>query len=343
MDMLGLEKLLESTKVVDGIAKNVTDSAGYNAVTKTLNESTHDTSADVSSVQTHGDKLNDKVNLDLLESQVNGVLGISESKTKLDKVGEEDADINNDGKVDDSDKYLKNKRDNITAAIKKEAMTESKLDKVGEEDADINNDGKVDDSDEYLKNRREKISSEIEKEAMTENAANIANIPHDAGKPSMGVDSADKFQQAVAVKQSEFVNSNTEHKVSETADEAKVDGNAEKAKTAMQSDAEKEIKAGLNDGGQNVPDKVISKSEVVTESSDELLNTGNGVDEDTKSQKSMQSGAKKAISASDVGKPNDEWMKGAMAFKSFVSSLKDGKNDNHMNAVLEAFDLITKK
>ena len=38
---------------------------------------------------------------------------------KLDPVGKEDDDINNDGKVDKTDKYLKNKRKAISKAIKK--------------------------------------------------------------------------------------------------------------------------------------------------------------------------------------------------------------------------------
>lgn len=37
---------------------------------------------------------------------------------KMDAVGKEDADINNDNKVDQSDSYLKNRRDKITATVK---------------------------------------------------------------------------------------------------------------------------------------------------------------------------------------------------------------------------------
>ena len=37
---------------------------------------------------------------------------------KLDPVGKEDKDINNDGKVDKTDKYLLNKRKAISNAIK---------------------------------------------------------------------------------------------------------------------------------------------------------------------------------------------------------------------------------
>jgi len=41
---------------------------------------------------------------------------------KLDPVGQEDADINNDGKVDKTDDYLKNRRKSVSKAIKEEAL-----------------------------------------------------------------------------------------------------------------------------------------------------------------------------------------------------------------------------
>ncbi len=43
---------------------------------------------------------------------------------ELDAVGKEDADVNNDGKVDSSDKYLKNRRDAISQKMQKEALEE---------------------------------------------------------------------------------------------------------------------------------------------------------------------------------------------------------------------------
>jgi len=42
----------------------------------------------------------------------------------MDPVGKEDDDINNDGKVDKTDKYLKNRRDTIAKNIKKESLQE---------------------------------------------------------------------------------------------------------------------------------------------------------------------------------------------------------------------------
>ena len=44
---------------------------------------------------------------------------ISQTNEKLDPVGQEDDDINNDGKVDNTDKYLKNKRTKTAKAIAK--------------------------------------------------------------------------------------------------------------------------------------------------------------------------------------------------------------------------------
>jgi hypothetical protein len=45
-------------------------------------------------------------------------------KEALDPVGKEDADINNDGKVDKTDDYLKNRRKAISASMKKEEVEE---------------------------------------------------------------------------------------------------------------------------------------------------------------------------------------------------------------------------
>ena len=54
---------------------------------------------------------------------------------KLDPVGKEDADINNDGKVDKTDDYLKNRRKAVSKAIKKEGeehkvLSPKELDKL---------------------------------------------------------------------------------------------------------------------------------------------------------------------------------------------------------------------
>ena len=79
----------------------------------------------------------------------------------LDPVGKEDADIDNDGDTDKSDKYLHKRRKAIAKAI---GISKEALDPVGKEDDDIDNDGDVDKSDAYLKNRRKVRSKVITKE-----------------------------------------------------------------------------------------------------------------------------------------------------------------------------------
>ena len=55
-------------------------------------------------------------------------------EAKLDPVGKEDDDINNDGKVNKTDKYLKNRRKAISKALKKEAAKPDFLDLDGDGD-----------------------------------------------------------------------------------------------------------------------------------------------------------------------------------------------------------------
>lgn len=52
---------------------------------------------------------------------------IKATKEALDPVGKEDSDINNDGKVDKTDKYLQNKRDAVAKAMQKEAVSSPKV------------------------------------------------------------------------------------------------------------------------------------------------------------------------------------------------------------------------
>lgn len=66
-----------------------------------------------------------KEEYNLSEEQIEKLNALIE---KLDPVGQEDADIDNDGDVDSSDKYLKNRRDAIQQNIKKEDITEENPD-----------------------------------------------------------------------------------------------------------------------------------------------------------------------------------------------------------------------
>ena len=107
----------------------------------------------------------------------------------LDPVGKEDADVNNDGKTDSTDSYIKKRREVISNKVKqkkadsdvietlgdidkviqaafdkKVPATGKMLDPVGKEDADIDNDGVADKKDKYLAARRKAISENIGKQ-----------------------------------------------------------------------------------------------------------------------------------------------------------------------------------
>lgn len=93
-------------------------------------------------------------NPDNLVDMVRQVLSgkpIEEKKEELDPVGKEDSDVDNDGDVDASDKYLKNRRKKISKAINEEepcpkcgkvhinashCMKEETLDEAKDEDSD---------------------------------------------------------------------------------------------------------------------------------------------------------------------------------------------------------------
>ena len=78
----------------------------------------------------------------------------------LDAVGQEDDDINNDGKVDKSDSYLKNRRKTISKAMKKE-IDEQCSGELGEQCGRINSDNVL----EYM-DMEEGELSEIENKAL---------------------------------------------------------------------------------------------------------------------------------------------------------------------------------
>ena len=59
---------------------------------------------------------------DLLDEALNEKLALHLSEKKLDPVGQEDGDIDNDGDEDDTDSYLLNRRKKIGQAMKKEGM-----------------------------------------------------------------------------------------------------------------------------------------------------------------------------------------------------------------------------
>ena len=94
----------------------------------------------------------------------------------LDPVGQEDADIDNDGDADKTDKYLHKRRKAIGKAI---ATRKEALDPVGKEDEDIDNDGDVDKSDKYLHKRRKAIGKALAKEGYSNWRQDLSEVIKD--------------------------------------------------------------------------------------------------------------------------------------------------------------------
>ena len=81
-------------------------------------------------------------------------------KKKLDPVGKEDDDIDNDGDTDSSDAYLKNRRKKVGAAMKKEGKIPPQFlknvkKKKGEDDDSDDDDDKDDKKPDFLKKKEE--------------------------------------------------------------------------------------------------------------------------------------------------------------------------------------------
>ena len=67
------------------------------------------------------------------------ILKALNEEAKLDPVGKEDDDINNDGKVDKTDKYLKKRRDTVSKNIKEAEMTVGDSDTTFKIKVDVSN------------------------------------------------------------------------------------------------------------------------------------------------------------------------------------------------------------
>jgi len=107
------------------------------------------------------------------------IVAEAKASKKLDPVGKEDADVDNDGDVDSSDSYLRKRRSAVGAAIaadRKKKVSEA-LDPVGKEDEDIDNDGDSDKTDSYLLNRRKVRSKIIAPKERLKTDRDMFNIP----------------------------------------------------------------------------------------------------------------------------------------------------------------------
>jgi hypothetical protein len=79
-----------------------------------------------------------KVNHDMSSEQLQNTMlwkVVKKVTEELDAVGKEDDDINNDGKVDKTDKYLKNRRDTISKNQLREAILEAYVEVLTEQEA----------------------------------------------------------------------------------------------------------------------------------------------------------------------------------------------------------------
>ncbi|MFZ9809558.1 MAG: hypothetical protein ACO3D3_06980, partial [Candidatus Nanopelagicaceae bacterium] len=107
------------------------------------------------------------------------IVAEAKASKKLDPVGHEDDDVDNDGDSDSSDSYLKKRRATVGAAIaadRKKKVSEA-LDPVGHEDKDIDNDGDHDKSDKYLLNRRKVRAKVIPPQERLKTDRDMFNIP----------------------------------------------------------------------------------------------------------------------------------------------------------------------
>jgi len=201
MDLLNMEKLMEGAKIADRIADGVVDEQAYNAVTKTVNEEVlMEAKEEVEKILENGKKIKDEPNLAKLESEVNEALGVEKPKT-------ESCDPQHECKLECGEEKMLEEcvgKSTEECNCKGAEMTKQKTPKM--EAKESSTDKKV----------------EAKKQPVTEAKAPVAT-------PAVGVDTPEKFQQAVAIKQSDFVNANTEHQVSDTNDKGKIDKEAESA------------------------------------------------------------------------------------------------------------------
>jgi hypothetical protein len=203
---------------------------------------------EIENIIKNGRQIKNEVNLEALENEVNSALGTKkETVTEaLDPVGEEDSDINNDGKVDDQDKYLKNRRKTVTSKVK--AATEStETPKV---------EAKVESTEEPPKAKVEASDAKAEcsscgcMEAKCECADGYKAVTEgNSNMPAVGMDTMEKFVTAAPTSQKDFVDANTndEHLSSGSSDKKEVEKDANSAMKGKEGDARKQINAGLKE------------------------------------------------------------------------------------------------
>lgn len=260
--MLDLDKLNRTANMFNQITDGTMDDYAYNATTQVINEGViDDTREEIEGIISRGNDVNDRLDFADLERSVNGAFGITESATpKLDEVDKEDADINNDGKVDDQDTYIANKRETIETNIEKE-------------------------------DNMKKL-----------NEASTAN-------PSGGVDSAEKFLNAAAVKQTDFVTAKTGSKESKELDNANTNTEHNVTEHKADDSVEKQADSSMK----------------------EMQKGADGNKEFVEVAKKQETAEAKSVLKENADK-----------YSAFVESLKTDDNAKYIDGILEAFDLAIK-
>lgn len=282
--VLNMDKLTQgiemTQKIADGTIMETEEDQVYNVVTKKVNEKVmmETSDSDIKTILENGKTIKNEIDLKQLASEVNSALGVT-AKTECegDKPPVECA-----------------KSKPVECA---ECKTETgvQMEKQPKLEAKVTEEKKPEAKVESIETKVEP-KAEVKIEPKVEPKVEAAVAPANVAKPSLGIDTAEKFQNAVAIKQSDFVNSNTEHQVSPTADKKEVDSDAEKALKEKQAGAEK--------------------------------------------NKEFVEVAKKQTEV-DVTKPTAK-VENIEKFKNFVESLKDNENAPLIEAVLEAFAVVSK-
>ena len=117
---------------------------------------------------------------------------------KLDPVGKEDDDINNDGKVDDTDKYLKKRRDAIAKSMDKKEEVEPILDKRGKYTGALRQ--KLSDRDIQTLKKIEKLMAKEKELSKSKNEALDSDLP----KGKMSVSKLQKVYDMIVARMKEL-------------------------------------------------------------------------------------------------------------------------------------------
>ena len=113
-------------------------------------------------------------------------------KKKLDPVGKEDSDVDNDGDVDSSDSYLKNRRDALSDAITNKSGKKSS----GPEDKHYEKDGKHGKASKEKMDKKQKVS--MQKETFSVKRPVIFSKPEEKVEETISEEMIEKHASAIS-------------------------------------------------------------------------------------------------------------------------------------------------